>query len=240
MRSGFRLVVLFVSAVSADLGYTDSYGAPYAPSYDSYSAPAAPQQYQQPAPQQYHQPAVQYQNPNSVNHGHVHHHYYHPSNPIVRVPVTQQPFVVKVPQNVPVKFIPVNVPTQAPQYQHLPVQYAPAYGYHLQDNECHDTDLDCFKKIANDWFGDGGSSNNGYAAPAPYAPSSPYAAAAPSYPTAVSPYGGAYPNAYPSQAPDDGYIKRKELIKSALLLGAGVVKGAVITTLINQAQGNGK
>ena len=65
------------------------------------------------------------------------------------------------------------------------------------DNECHDTDLDCFKKIANDWFGDGGS-NNGYAAPAPYAPSSPYAAAAPSYPTAVSPYGGAYPNAYPS------------------------------------------
>ena len=67
------------------------------------------------------------------------------------------------------------------------------------DNECHDTDLDCFKKIANDWFGDGDS---GYA-PAPYAPSpyaaAPYPPAAAPYPAAapVSPY-GAYPYPYPS------------------------------------------
>ena len=32
---------------------------------------------------------------------------------------------------------------------------------------------------------------------------------------------------------DDPYVKRKELAKSALLLGAGVLKGALITTLIN-------
>jgi len=158
MTSCIKLVLLYISTVYAD--YTDSYGAPYAPSYDSYSAPAAPVQSYQALPA------------NNVDHKHVHHHFYHPSQPIVKVPVTQRPFVVKVPQNVPVKFVPVNVPTQAPQYQHLPVQYAPQYGYHLQGQ-------------------------------------------------------------------DEGFVKRKELIKSALLLGAGVVKGAVITTLINQAQ-NGK
>merc|ERR1712183_735143 len=37
---------------------------------------------------------------------------------------------------------------------------------------------------------------------------------------------------------DDPYIKRKELIKSGLLLGAGVLKGALITTLINNANNN--
>ena len=34
------------------------------------------------------------------------------------------------------------------------------------------------------------------------------------------------------------YVKRKELIKSGLLLGAGVLKGALITTLINNANNN--
>ena len=33
---------------------------------------------------------------NGLNHDHVHHHYYHPSNPIVKVPVTRAPFVVRV------------------------------------------------------------------------------------------------------------------------------------------------
>ena len=37
---------------------------------------------------------------------------------------------------------------------------------------------------------------------------------------------------------DDPYVKRKELIKSGLLLGAGVLKGALITTLINNANNN--
>merc|ERR1712080_254461 len=37
---------------------------------------------------------------------------------------------------------------------------------------------------------------------------------------------------------DDPYIKRKELIKSGLLSGAGVLKGALITTLINNANNN--
>jgi len=250
MKRCMRLALLFVSTVSADLGYTDSYGSPAAPSannYDSYSAPAAPtyqQAYQQPVQHQhqhYQEPA--YQPRNGLNHDHVHHHYYHPSNPIVKVPVTRAPFVVRVPQNVPVKFVPVNVPTQAPQYQHLPVQYAPNYGYHLQEPDCDDVDLDCFKGIANDWFGDGKRPQRSpftvapspYPAsyPAPYPAPSPYPSSYPPPPYANSPY------PYPSQQ-DTAFVERKELIKSALLLGAGVVKGAVITTLINQAQNNGK
>ena len=31
----------------------------------------------------------------------------------------------------------------------------------------------------------------------------------------------------------DPYIKRKELVKGALLLGTGIVKGALLTTLYN-------
>merc|ERR1712002_153267 len=37
---------------------------------------------------------------------------------------------------------------------------------------------------------------------------------------------------------EDPYVKRKELIKSGLLLGAGVIKGALITTLIHSATDN--
>jgi len=39
-------------------------------------------------------------------------------------------------------------------------------------------------------------------------------------------------------AVEDPYVKRKELARSALLLGAGVVKGALITTLINAVNNN--
>ena len=48
--------------------------------------------------------------------GHEHHHYYHAGPPRVykvQVPVTQKPYTVHVPQNVPVNFVPVNVPTQS-------------------------------------------------------------------------------------------------------------------------------
>lgn len=59
------------------------------------------------------------------------HDYIKPFIKLVKGDLNKQ-YIFKVPQNVPVKFVPVNVPTQAPQYQHLPVQYAPNYGYHLQ------------------------------------------------------------------------------------------------------------
>merc|ERR1712106_411927 len=56
-------------------------------------------------------------------------------------------------------------------------------------------------------------------------------------PVEITPqYGGVY---HHSGGFDDPYIKRKELIKSGLLLGAGVLKGALITTLINNANNNG-
>jgi len=157
-----------------DTGYNGGYGAPHAPAYDSYSAPAP--SYNAPV-QSYSAPATAYAGAPVYSHSdnqHVHHHYYHQAAPVVRVPVTPKPFVVQVPQNVPVRFVGVNVPTPAPQYQQLPVHLAPGYGYRLPARQ------------------------------------------------------------------EDAYVKRKELAKSALLLGAGVVKGALITTLINQAQQNGK
>ena len=43
------------------------------------------------------------------------HHYYHAGPPRVykvHVPVTQKPYTVHVPQNVPVNFVPVNVPAR--------------------------------------------------------------------------------------------------------------------------------
>ena len=46
---------------------------------------------------------------------HESHHFYHAGPPRVyqvHVPVTQKPVTVHVPQNVPVNFVPVQVPTQ--------------------------------------------------------------------------------------------------------------------------------
>lgn len=37
---------------------------------------------------------------------------------------------------------------------------------------------------------------------------------------------------------DDPYVKRKELVKGALLLGTGVLKGALLTTLYNNLANN--
>merc|ERR1711892_524640 len=147
----------------------DSYGAPSAPAYspppqrqnyDSYSAPVQQVQIQQQLPQ------LDYFK-------HETHHYYHAGPPKVihvRVPVTQKPYIVHVPQGVPVNFVPVQVPRQpAPQIQVIQQ-------------------------------------------PAPYVQ-----------------YGGSV---------HDPYVKRKELARSALLSGAGVVKGALITTLINAVNNN--
>ena len=39
---------------------------------------------------------------------------------------------------------------------------------------------------------------------------------------------------------DDPYVKRKELVKGALLLGTGVIKGALLTTLYNNLQNNNR
>ena len=85
---------------------------------------------------------------------HEHHHYYHAGPPRVYkvpVPVTQKPHIVHVPQvrtrliscssyqpvsclqNVPVKFVGVNVPAPPPvQYVGQPVEITPQYGgvYH--------------------------------------------------------------------------------------------------------------
>ena len=46
----------------------------------------------------------------------------------VKVPVTQKPYVVQVPQNVPVQFVGVNVPTPAPPRVQV-VQVQPQTGY---------------------------------------------------------------------------------------------------------------
>jgi len=112
-----------------------------------------------------------------TQHVHQHNHYYHQANPVVKVPVAPKPYVVQVPQNVPVHFVPVNVPTRAPQYQTVPVHLVPQHHGYKQQYQVH------------------------------------------------NPAG-------------DEYVKRKEIAKSALLLGAGVLKGALITTLINQVQNN--
>ena len=37
---------------------------------------------------------------------------------------------------------------------------------------------------------------------------------------------------------DPGYVTRKELVKSGLLLGAGILKGALLTTVINNINNN--
>ena len=37
---------------------------------------------------------------------------------------------------------------------------------------------------------------------------------------------------------DQGYVTRKELVKSGLLLGAGILKGALLTTVINNINNN--
>jgi len=107
-----------------------SYGAPLAPAYspnptyDSYNAPAA--SYRAPVQQVYPVPNLDY-------YKHETHHYYHAGPPKVihvRVPVTQRPYTVHVPQGVPVNFVPVQVPTQAaPPIQVIqqPSQYV-AYG----------------------------------------------------------------------------------------------------------------
>ncbi|XP_023320842.1 leucine-rich repeat extensin-like protein 1 isoform X2 [Eurytemora carolleeae] len=254
MRS---LVLLFLPSLALAAPKPDSsssYGAPHAPVYDSYSAPPAPTY----AKQQYYPPQQQYVNPPD---SHVHHHYYHQAQPVVQVPITPQPYVVQVPQNVPVQFVPINVDVPPPQYQTVPVHLAPQQGYVLPDrSECYDYDLECLGNIGRDF---------GLPIPHPYQGpvAAPYQYPGPS-PYAGSPFGGgglAAPYQYPGPSPyagspfrgglgslfggglggfgggfDDPYIKRKELIKSGLLLGAGVIKGALVTTLINQATQNGK
>ena len=49
-----------------------------------------------------------------------------------------------------------------------------------------------------------------------------------------SPLSGAYQGGY--QNP--GFVTRKELVKSGLLLGAGILKGALLTTVINNINNN--
>ena len=49
-------------------------------------------------------------------------------------------------------------------------------------------------------------------------------------------YGSGYGYGY--QGVDQGYVTRKELVKSGLLLGAGILKGALLTTVINNINNN--
>jgi len=195
---------------------SDGYGAPYAPpqqyqarpTYDSYSAPS----YQAPT---YQAPPPSYDSQPKHDYDyykHEHHHYYHAGPPRVYkvpVPVTQKPHIVHVPQNVPVKFVGVNVPAPPPvQYVGQPVEITPQYG-----GVYHHSDSECYDYdldcLAN--------VARDFGLPVPRGGRS------------LVPGFGAF---------DDPYIKRKELIKSGLLLGAGVLKGALITTLINNANNN--
>merc|ERR1712080_753670 len=142
---------------------------------------------------------------------HEHHHYYHAGPPRVYkvpVPVTQKPHIVHVPQNVPVKFVGVNVPVPPP------VQYVgqPVEITPQYGGVYHHSDSECYDYdldcLAN--------VARDFGVPVPRGGRS------------LAGFGDF----------DDPYIKRKELIKSGLLLGAGVLKGALITTLINNANNN--
>merc|ERR1719220_1412950 len=112
---------------SLSLTQSDSYGAP-ALSPISYSPPEQ-QSYQAPRPS-YTQQAPQ-QIPNYDYYKHETHHFYHAGPPRVvhvKVPVTQKPYVVQVPQNVPIKFVPVQVPPPpTPPVQVVQVQPQQAY-----------------------------------------------------------------------------------------------------------------
>ena len=123
---------MFSPSSLADL--SDSYTAPEAPqaaraSYrPSYSAPAKPS-YSAPSRPSYQ--TVEVELPDYDYYKHEQHHYYHAGPPRVfhvkvyhpasdnyntvdclQVPVTQRPYTVHVPQNVPVNFVPVSVPRQ--------------------------------------------------------------------------------------------------------------------------------
>merc|ERR1719412_2017633 len=190
------------------LGLTEtSYGAPAAPVYSP-----QPASYSAPAPGQV---------PDYDYYKHEHHHYYHAGPPKVvhvKVPVTQKPYVVEIPQNVPVRFVPVNVPTAPPppvqvvQVQPQQAGYAqPQHIHHYPvDNECHGYDLDCLGKIGRDFLG---------------GPTSSVVA-------------GGYQGVYQAGYQNPGYVTRKELVKSGLLLGAGILKGALLTTVINNINNN--
>ena len=53
-----------------------------------------------------------------------------------------------------------------------------------------------------------------------------------------SPLSGAYQGAYQGGYQNPGFVTRKELVKSGLLLGAGILKGALLTTVINNINNN--
>jgi len=153
----FRRPILLILPILT-LSDVDSYGAPSGPVYSptpqsQYSAPATTYQ------------ATNAQLPNYDYYKHEHHHYYHAGPPKVvhvKVPVTQKPYVVQVPQNVPVQFVGVNVPTPAPPRVQV-VQVQPQTGYsqpqHIHhypvNNECSDFDLDCLGKAGKDLIGEG-------------------------------------------------------------------------------------
>merc|ERR1711997_64518 len=175
-------LLLFLSPSLADL--SDSYTAPPAPSAPSeppaarasyrpsYSAPAKPSyrpSYSAPAPSYQ---TVEVELPDYDYYKHEQHHYYHAGPPRVfhvKVPVTQRPYTVHVPQNVPVNFVPVSVPRQ---------------------------DLGPIQVLEQDPF-----TYFDYSSP---------------------------------------YVQRKELVKGALLLGTGMVKGAILTHLYNQLNTNNR
>merc|ERR1711974_573326 len=118
---GSLLLLVSLSRTLTDLA--DSYTAPearqapqdpqsartsYLQAKPSYSAPAP--SYSAPSVQ-----SVQVELPNYDYYKHEQHHYYHAGPPRVfhvKVPVTQRPYTVHVPQNVPVNFVPVSVPRQ--------------------------------------------------------------------------------------------------------------------------------
>ena len=105
----------------------------------------------------------------------------------VHVPVTQRPYTVHVPQNVPVNFVPVSVPTQ----NLGPISIVEQNPFTFSEYLVQKNILSVIKNIFS----------------ADY---------------------------------DDPYVKRKELVKGALLLGTGVLKGALLTTLYNNLNNNNR
>ena len=106
----------------------------------------------------------------------------------MQVPVTQRPYTVHVPQNVPVNFVPVSVPRQELALPGIQVIEQNPFTY----CEFIIINIEAESKSYNIFLVDSGSP----------------------------------------------YVERKELVKGALLLGTGMVKGAILTHLYNQLNTN--
>ena len=112
------------------------------------------------------------------------------------------------------------------------------------DTACHGFDLDCVAKAGNDILGDGARIAGNQMRWANTLKQNIYnniTTTSQSSHTWLITFSGVgnYGYGYQGyQGYDQGYVTRKELVKSGLLLGAGILKGALLTTVINNINNN--